>query len=80
MKVRELQEHLSKLDQDLDVLCYSEHDSLVPDGQLFRLLNIEAISTTDSERVRLDDGTPYLKIGKSPSSVVLALLEVGPDF
>lgn len=80
MKVRELQERLSKLDPGLDILCYSEHESLVSSGQMLRLLEIEDVSTTEAELVRLDDGTPYLRIGKSSSSATLALLEVGPDF
>jgi len=80
MKVRELQKHLSKIDPELDVLCYSEDTNLLPEGQLFRLLDIESINTIDSELVRLDDGTPYLKMGKGPSSVVLTILEVTSTF
>jgi hypothetical protein len=80
MKVRELQQQLSRLDPDLEVLCYSEDATLQGKGQLFRLLDIEAVSTTQGERIRLDDGTPYLKLGNSPTSVVLAVLEVTSDF
>lgn len=80
MKVQELQQQLSKLDPDLEVLCYSEDATLLGRDQAFRLLDIEAVSTTRGERVRLDDGTPYLKLGKSPESIVLATLEVTLDF
>lgn len=80
MKVRELQQHLGKLDPELEVLCYSEDENLLAEGQLFRLLGIESITTVDGEQVRLDDGTPYLTVGKSPSSVVLAILEVTTTF
>ena len=80
MKVRELQQKLSELDPDLDVLCYSEDTKLVTEGRGFILLEIEAISTTHAEQVRLDDGTPYLKLGRGSGATALATLEVTSDF
>lgn len=80
MKVRELQQRLSKLDPELDVLCYTEDSKLVPADAHFRLLEIEDVQTTHGEQVRLDDGTPYLKLGMGPASVVLATLVVTADF
>src|SRR5688572_19316455 len=80
MTVRELQQQLSKLDPDLNVLCCSEDEKLLAEGQLFRLLDIVAVSTMDGERVRLDDRTPYLKLGKSLASEALAVLDVTSDF
>ena len=80
MKVRELLQKLNKLDPDLDVLCYSEDKILQSKGQLFRIFNIEAVETTHAEMVRLQDNTPYLKLGKSPDSEVLATLEITLDF
>ena len=41
MPVRELQESLSKVDPDLPVVCISEDEELLRDGQLFRLLHID---------------------------------------
>jgi hypothetical protein len=40
MKVRELQEHLSKLDPEIDVVCYSEDERLLVEKRGFVLRNI----------------------------------------
>lgn len=80
MKVRELQERLSKLDPELDILCYTEDAKFIVADTHFRLLEIEDVSLTHGEQVRLDDGTPYLKLGKSPTSVALITLVVTADF
>ena len=80
MKVRELIRGLSSLDPDLEVLCYTEDERFVAAGTLFRLLKVEAVDVTHGEQVRLDDGTPYLKLGKGSSSAALATLTVTADF
>jgi len=80
MKVRELQQHLSKLDPQLEVVCYSEDDKFLVKGRLFILLDILAVDTIQAERLRLDDGTPYLKLGESPAASRVATLDVTADF
>lgn len=80
MKVRELQEQLSKLDSELDAVCYSEDEKLLVEGRGFILFDVLAISTTDAERLRLDDGTPYLKFEKGQTSETIATLEISSDF
>lgn len=80
MKVRELLQHLNKLDPDLEVLCYSEDETLQSKGQLFRIFNLEAVETINAERLRLQDNTPYLKFGKGPDSETLVTLEITLDF
>ena len=80
MKVRELQEHLSKLDPELEVLCYSEDERLLVEKRGFILFDILAVSTAKAERHRLEDGTPYLKFELGPDSVSVATLEVTSDF
>jgi hypothetical protein len=80
MKVRELQQRLSKLDPELDALCYTEDAQFVAAAAHFTLLEIEDVTITHGERMRLDDGTPYLKLGKGPNSVDLATLVVTADF
>ena len=52
MKIRELQEQLSKLDPELDVLCYSEDERLLAEGRGFILFDVLAVSTADVERFR----------------------------
>jgi hypothetical protein len=80
MKVRELQEQLSKLDPQLEVVCYSEDEKLLAEGRGFILLDVVAVNITEAARLRLDDRTPYLKFGKSPAASAIATLEVTTDF
>ena len=80
MKVRELQANLSKLDPELEVLCYCEVESLLVEKRGFILFDILAVSTTKTERLRLKDGTPSLKFEHGPNSVAMATLEVTSDF
>ncbi len=80
MTVKELVEKLASLDPTLDVICYTEDESLQSPGKAFVLFDIESVDTTDAERVRLDNNTPYLKFGRSQHSVKLALLSVTSDF
>jgi len=80
MKVRELLQNLGTLDPELEVLCLSEDANLAAKGQQFRLLDIESISALYAEMVRLDDDTPYLKLGEGPSAVAFAILQVTMAF
>lgn len=80
MKVRELQEHLSKLDPELDVLCYSEDEKPLTEKRGFILFDILAVNTSEAEWLRLEDGTPYLKFERGANSVPMATLEVTSDF
>ena len=80
MKVRELQEQLSKLDPELNVMCYSEDERLLVEGRGFILFDVLAVGTTEAERLRLDDGTPYLRFEKGPTSVAIATMEVTSVF
>jgi len=65
MKVRELQEELSKLNPQLEVFCYCEDKKLVDEHRGFILLDVFAVESTKAKRIRLDDGTPYLKLAMS---------------
>lgn len=80
MTVRELQEKLSKLNPDLPVVCVSEDEKLLSERQIFRLLDIISVDVTEAEMCRLDDGTPYLKFGKSEACREIAFLDVTIDF
>ena len=80
MKVRELQEKLSKLDPALDVMCYGEDERLLVKERGFILFDILAVNKAEAERLRLDDGTPYLTFSKGPTSEIIAILEVTSDF
>ena len=80
MKVKELQERLDALDPELEIVCYSEDENLLAEGRDFVLLDITGVFTTDAERMRLDDGTPSLRLGKEPHSSTIGTLEVTTDF
>ncbi|MEO8646238.1 hypothetical protein [Pseudomonas sp.] len=63
MKVKELIAELSKQDPELEILCYTEDETILPENHLFRLIDIESISIIKGEKRRGDDGIPSLKIG-----------------
>lgn len=63
MKVKELIAELSKQDPELEILCYTEDEKILPADHLFRLIDIESISVLEGEKRRGDDGVPTLKIG-----------------
>jgi len=80
MKVRELQKQLNKLNPELEVVCYSEDEKLLVEDLGFILLDVLGVNITEAERLRLDDGTPYLKFGKGPAASAIATLEVTTVF
>jgi hypothetical protein len=79
MKVKDLLEKLSKLDPNSDVICYSEDDSLLLDGHLSRVLEIESVNSVVAEKC-LADGVATLKIGKSDASRNHVTLNITTDF
>ncbi len=80
MKVRELVAKLSQLDQELDVLCYTEDNDLSPRGHMFRLLEIGSVGASEAKRQRGDAQVPSPKFGKSAHSFKLPIIEVISDF
>ena len=76
MKVKELLASLSKLDPEMDVLCYSEDEALIKKDHLFLILEIEELDVIEGEKCRGDDGIPTIKIGRSQSSKNHAALTV----
>ena len=80
MKVKELQELLSKFEPDIEVVCYNEDADVLDDGQTLHPLSIiTSVSTIQAERVRVN-GTPLLKFIKSAKSENFVALEVSTDF
>ncbi|MFW6118609.1 MAG: hypothetical protein ACOC6R_03855 [Chloroflexota bacterium] len=80
MKVRELQEQLSKLDPELDVMCYSEDKGLLVEGRSLILFDVIAVSRAEAEQLRLANGTLYLRFERGPKSAAIATLEVTSEF
>lgn len=79
MKVRELISQLQKLDQQLEVLCYTEDEPLLAPGHGFRLLDIITIMVVEAEKVRGNDQIWSFKLGKGPHSQKHAIIEVTSD-
>lgn len=80
MKVRELHKQLSKLDPELEVVCYCEDEGLLVKGRGFMLFDIFAVSAAPAERLCLGDGAPYLKFERSSAPTTIATLEITSDF
>jgi hypothetical protein len=79
MTVRELMAQLERLDPALDVLCYSEDPDLLSQGQGFRIFEINRAEQMEAVPFRLEDGTPYLKLGKDSGSKLHAILTITSD-
>jgi hypothetical protein len=80
MKIRELLEHLGKLDPELELVCYSEDEKFLVEGRGFILFDVTSVSTQEAEKVRLEDETPYLKFHTGETSAPIAILEITADF
>ncbi len=64
----------------MDVLCYSEDETLIKKDLLFLLLEIEELNVIEGEKWRVDDGVPTIKLGKTQSSQKLVALIVTSVF
>lgn len=79
MKVGELVTSLKKYDSNLEILCYSEDEDLVPKGKGFLLLDISATHIIEGEGFRLDKKA-HLKLEKTLNSQEYVVLDVTSDF
>ena len=80
MKVHELAAKLARLDQNLDVYCYTEDERFATSERPFWLLDIHDVNTTEGELSRDDDRSPTIAFGESTHSRVIATLDVTSDF
>jgi len=65
---------------ELEIVCYSEDEKLLTQGRGFILFDITAVEATEAKQLRLNDGAPYLKFGKSSAVSAIATLEITTDF
>jgi hypothetical protein len=79
MKVKELVEQLKKLDQDLEVLGYTEDEEFIGKKHLFRSFDVTHVEVHDAEMSRNPDGTPGLKLGKHEHSQKIASISMTTD-
>jgi len=80
MKVKDLISKLDTFNPEYDIFCYCEDENLLPDNHGFMLFDIDDVEQTEAEKTRIEDGTPYLKLGKSQSSVPHILIQITSDF
>lgn len=80
MKVRDLVKKLQSFDQDVDVLCSSEDESLQRPNELFRVFEIQSVELTDAEKRRGSDGIVSLKLGKTDLSQPHVLIDITTGF
>ncbi len=80
MKVKDLLNSLSKIDPEMDILCYSEDESFLPKNHLFRIFEIEELKVIEGEKIRGNDGIPTIKLGQSQGSQKHATLTVTSFF
>ena len=79
MKVKELIAKLSKENQDLDVVCYTEDPKLLGSNPGFLLFEIQTIDEMSGERTRGKDGATGFKIDDGGPTTVI-ILDVTTDF
>jgi hypothetical protein len=79
MKVRELIQKLRSLDDNLEVVCWTEDEDFVGEDAPFRLFQITSIDVTHGEPTRID-GVPSMKIGKSQRSIGHVVIDITADF
>ena len=80
MNVRELSEALSRFDPEMDVFCLSEDEQLLGEGRSFIVFDIDHVQVTSGEFVRLNDGTPYIRLGKESGFQSIVTMQVTTDF
>ena len=80
MKVKELQDRLSQLDPELNLVLSTEGEKFIGSDELFKLFDVESISVVDAEPLRDNNRQPTLKIGKSDSSQKIVLVNIVSDF
>lgn len=80
MKVRELQELLSKLDPDLDLVGYCEDTVPGNSDAGFVVFDIDGADACQAEWTRLSNGTPYLRFDNSDASEKLVAVHLLADF
>lgn len=79
MKVKDLIAKLNHFKPESDVLCTCEDLPNMGEGVGFKVFEIEGVDAVDAERVRMEDGTPNLKLGKSDISSKLVVLDLASD-
>jgi len=79
MKVKDLIQKLSKLNGELEILCYTEDESLVAGGEGVKALDILDISETKLKVTRNVDHKVQLKFTGSSADRAYALIEITSD-
>jgi hypothetical protein len=80
MKVKDLVTKLQTLNQNLDVIGYTEDETRRRNGHEFRLFEIEYVDVGEGEWTKHEDGVPSMKFGESDLARKVAFLHITSDF
>jgi len=78
MKVKELISTLKAFDPEHDVLCWCE--DLLSEKHSSRVFDIVCVDESEAQKLRVQDGIPLLKFGKTESSSPHVLIGIISDF
>ena len=80
MKVKQLIELLSQLDQEIEIFCYSEEEPLPAPGHQFRILDIDSIDVSEAAKLKGEDEVATFKFGKDTLAKKVAFINVLAQF
>lgn len=80
MKIKELMESLSKLDQNLEIYGYTEDVQMTAKVRPFQIFYINGIDVSVAERFRDENHEPTIIFGQSENSRSMALINLTTDF
>lgn len=80
MKVKDLLNELEKMDQNSEVVCYTEDETLLDEGYTFKIFLVESVDVLTGERQKGEDHVPTFKLGKSENSKSHVSLNITGNF
>lgn len=80
MTVKELVNHLTKLDQNLDIILVNEDDHSAYKSKPTSISIPIEVQNITAERIRLNDNSPALRYERSESSEELCIIQITSDF
>lgn len=78
MRVRELMSNLSKLDPELEIICFAEDDPSLPDSSP-SVFEISEVSQEMVQLMRDARGRPGILFGERENAESVALLSISSD-
>lgn len=73
MKVKELVAQLEQQDPELEVLCFSDDEEILPVDEVFRLFKIESVTGSDTEDKEDESVSPPGKLPRRENQVTIQI-------